>query len=65
MPGRFLLDTNAVIALFARQEGAIAKIQRAREVVVPAVVMGRRYYARGPGRRLNRHSIQGAGRADL
>jgi tRNA(fMet)-specific endonuclease VapC len=44
MPGRFLLDTNAVIALFAKHERAIARIEQAREVVVPAVVMGELYY---------------------
>ena len=55
MPGRLLLDTNAVIALFAMNEGAVARIERAREVVVPAVVMGELYYGARKSMRVSRN----------
>jgi tRNA(fMet)-specific endonuclease VapC len=44
MSGRFLLDTNIVIALFAEEPGVISHLDEAEEVFVPAVVLGELYY---------------------
>ncbi len=44
MNGRYLLDTNVVIALFSEDENVIAKIQEAREVYHPSIVIGELYY---------------------
>jgi tRNA(fMet)-specific endonuclease VapC len=38
--GRFLLDTNIVIALFEGDETVVANLDLASEVFVPAVVLG-------------------------
>jgi tRNA(fMet)-specific endonuclease VapC len=44
MSGRFLLDTNIVIALFAADTGVIEKLENAEEVLIPSVVIGELYY---------------------
>ena len=44
MDGRFLLDTNIVIALFAQDNNVIEQIRRANEVYIPAIVLGELYY---------------------
>lgn len=46
MPGKFILDTNIVIALFAKDKQVTSKVGKAREIVVPAIVMGELYWAR-------------------
>ena len=51
MSGRYLLDTNIVIALFANDEGVVEQIRGAGEVFIPSVVIGELYYgARRSGR---------------
>ena len=44
MSGRFLLDTNIVIAIFAKEAKVQAHLVSATEVFVPAVVIGELYY---------------------
>ena len=44
MNGRFLLDTNIVIALFAKEVGVQQRLAAASEVFVPSVVLGELYY---------------------
>ena len=44
MTGRFLLDTNIVIALFAKEAGVQANLANAAEVFVPSIVLGELYY---------------------
>lgn len=44
MNGRYLLDTGIVIAIFAREAAVLARLEAAREVFVPAVVLGELYY---------------------
>ncbi len=44
MPGKFILDTNIIIALFGKQEQVVAKVLRASEIIVPAIVLGELYY---------------------
>jgi tRNA(fMet)-specific endonuclease VapC len=44
MNGRFLLDTNIVIALFAQESSVQECLERAEEVFVPSVVLGELYF---------------------
>jgi tRNA(fMet)-specific endonuclease VapC len=44
MNGRFLLDTNIVIALFAGESSVQEYLERAEEVLVPSVVLGELYF---------------------
>ncbi len=44
MAGRFLLDTNIVIALFASEPDVLARLQNAQQVFVPSVVIGELHY---------------------
>lgn len=51
MPGRLLLDTSVVIALFARETPVQARLTQAEEIFVPSIVLGELYYgARHSGR---------------
>ncbi len=44
MSGRFLLDTNIVIAIFAKEAKVQAYLVNATEVFVPVIVLGELYY---------------------
>ena len=44
MSGKFLLDTNIVIALFARDPAVLGYIAEAEEIFVPAIVLGELHY---------------------
>ena len=44
MSGRFLLDTNIVIAIFAKEAKAHAHLVKATEVFIPNIVLGELYY---------------------
>ena len=44
MPGRYLLDTNAVIDLFAQNEELAAKLEAAEAVFLSTVVLGEMYF---------------------
>ena len=44
MSGRFLLDTNIVIAFFAEDEAVMERLADASEVFVPSIVLGELYY---------------------
>ncbi len=44
MTGRFLLDTNIVIALFAQEAGVLQHLAQAQEVFLPGIVLGELYY---------------------
>ena len=51
MNGKYLLDTNIVIALFANDANVQTKLGQAREVLIPSIVFGELYYgARKSGR---------------
>jgi len=51
MSGRFLLDTNIVIALFAGEADIQEYLEQAEEVSVPCIVLGELYFgARKSGR---------------
>jgi tRNA(fMet)-specific endonuclease VapC len=44
MNGRFLLDTNIVIAIFANDPAVRQSLTGANEVFVPSIVLGELYY---------------------
>jgi len=44
MSGRYLLDTNIIIALFANERKVQDELTRADEVFVPSVVLGELYF---------------------
>jgi len=44
MPGRYLLDTNIVIALFAGDSSVLRHLEGAEEVFVPCIVAGELFY---------------------
>ena len=44
MSGKFLLDTNIVIALFAEDPSVLEHMERAEEVFVPCIVLGELYF---------------------
>lgn len=44
MSGRFLLDTNIVIALFAEDLSVEEQLEQAEEVFVPSIVLGELYF---------------------
>ena len=44
MSGRYLLDTNIIIALFSRQASVLNGLSQAKEIFVPSVALGELYY---------------------
>jgi tRNA(fMet)-specific endonuclease VapC len=51
MSGRYLLDTNIIIALFADEASVRTKLAQADEVFIPSIAIGELYYgARKSGR---------------
>lgn len=44
MNGRFLLDTNIVIAIFAKDASVIESLEETEEVYVPITVLGELFY---------------------
>jgi tRNA(fMet)-specific endonuclease VapC len=51
MSGRYLLDTNVIIALFAQDPSLPLQLEQAEEVFVPSIALGELYYgARKSGR---------------
>lgn len=44
MNGRFLLDTNTIIAIFANDSAVLPKLRLAAEVFTPSIVIGELYF---------------------
>ena len=44
MSGRFLLDTNIVIALFAGESKVLRHLKTAKEIFLPSTVLGELYF---------------------
>jgi tRNA(fMet)-specific endonuclease VapC len=44
MSGKYLLDTNIIIALFANDSAVVDKLSAIRHVFVPVIVVGELYY---------------------
>lgn len=60
MSGRYLLNTNIVIALFADEPVVKDQLREAEEVFVPSTVLGELYYGAHKSRRVG----QNVGRID-
>jgi len=52
MSGKYLLDTNIVIALFAGEPAVTGRLREAEEVFVPSIVLGELYYGARKSRRM-------------
>lgn len=52
MPGRYLLDTNIIIALFNGDPGVEARLQASSEIFLSSVVLGELYYGAANSGRL-------------
>lgn len=44
MNGRYLLDTNIVIAIFAQDASVVFQLATATEVLIPSIVIGELFY---------------------
>lgn len=44
MNGRYILDTNIVIALFAAEESVVQNVKQAELIMIPSIVIGELYY---------------------
>jgi tRNA(fMet)-specific endonuclease VapC len=42
--GKYLLDTNIVIALFAGEQTVLDRLKDASEILIPSIVIGELYY---------------------
>jgi tRNA(fMet)-specific endonuclease VapC len=51
MSGRYLLDTNIVIALFAAEPAVKDRLSVAEEVFIPSIALGELYYGARKSRR--------------
>lgn len=52
MNGRYLLDTNIVIALFANELAVTRRLGKAEEVFTPSTVLGELYYGARKSKRV-------------
>jgi len=52
MSGRYLLDTNIVIALFAGETAVSDQIAQADELFIPSIVLGELFYGAARSRRI-------------
>ena len=60
MNGKYLLDTNIVIAIFAGDAGVLDRIARSNEVFLPTIACGELYY----GARKSTHVAANVSRID-
>jgi len=44
MSGKYLLDTNIIIALFAQEEKVLARIKKAKKIFIPNIAIGELHY---------------------
>lgn len=58
MSGRYLLDTNIVIALFANDTAVTNNLRNAQEVFVPSTVIGELYYGAQRSARVKQNVAQ-------
>jgi len=55
MNGRFLLDTNIVIAIFSNDKSVMEQLALAKEVFVPIIVLGELYYGAQKSNKIERN----------
>jgi tRNA(fMet)-specific endonuclease VapC len=58
MNGKFLLDTNIVIALFAQDKPVLEKLNQASEIFIPSIVIGELYFGAQKSARVNENTIR-------
>ena len=58
MNGRYLLDTNIVIALFADESAVTDRLREAEEIFVPSIVLGELYYGARKSSRVEENVAQ-------
>jgi tRNA(fMet)-specific endonuclease VapC len=56
MSGRYLLDTNQIIALFAGEVAVTERIANADEVFIPSIVIGELYYGAKKSKRVDENN---------
>ena len=56
--GRWLLDTNIVIALLARDPAVLRHLQEVDEVFVPCIVLGELYFGAGKSSQVKRNTLR-------
>ena len=57
MNGRFLLDTNIVIAIFAHNTDVLLQLSLAEEIFVPVTVIGELYYGVTKSERVTSNTV--------
>ena len=55
MNGRFLLDTNIVIAIFSNDKSVMEPLEMAEEVFVPIIVLGELYFGAQKSKKVGRN----------
>lgn len=55
MSGRFLLDTNIVIALFSGETSICKHLQNSEETFIPAIVVGELYFGAHKSKRFHQN----------
>lgn len=58
MSGKYLLDTNIIIALFAKDTSVIHHLSQANQVFVPSIVVGELYFGAYNSRRTEQNLLQ-------
>jgi tRNA(fMet)-specific endonuclease VapC len=58
MNGRFLLDTNVLIALLRCEPRTLVKIEGAEEVYLPSIVLGELYYGARKSKRIEENLLR-------
>ncbi|NJL11802.1 MAG: type II toxin-antitoxin system VapC family toxin [Microscillaceae bacterium] len=58
MSGRYLLDTNIIIALFAEEQNILDKILNAAEIYIPTMALGEMYYGAYHSQRIQENILK-------
>jgi len=58
MSGRYLLDTNILIALFANESTVTDHLREAEEVFVPSIALGELYYGARKSSRVKKNTVR-------
>jgi tRNA(fMet)-specific endonuclease VapC len=52
MSGKYLLDTNIIIAIFANENKVKSNLAQAEEIFIPSIVVGELYYGANKSQRV-------------
>jgi tRNA(fMet)-specific endonuclease VapC len=53
LPGKYLLDTNIIIALFANDNAVINNLSKAKEIYIPSIALGELYFGAYKSKKLD------------